>query len=333
MSEFLTVKAVNNILYEFKEGKEETQALSEAYVFLGEHEKSLRVAECSTHLWFHESKLHRANFCRDRLCPLCAWRNSRQYGRELVRTVNALPELRFIFVTLTVPNAVGELLRTLIENMLTALGKLFDCKFWKSFALGYFRAFEVVCEADLTFHPHIHLFVCVTEELYNSLVKDKSAFSVQLLSEWQRAMQNELITDIDIRPVVSLNTSNDKKFIDYKLAVVKVALYCGKPVTCIVMDDFERTVHNVKWLSEAFRGVRLFSDGGILRKRRQELAEKAKEIAVEKVEPPYLTYYRYNPQTTNYKNYGYVLNTRSRSYQRTLFQQVRVVIAPWVRLN
>lgn len=333
MSELLTTKSVNDCLHQFKEDKTEIKLLSEAYDFLGEHERANRVAECSSHLWFHDNKLHRANYCRDRLCSLCAWRNSRRYGRELVNIVNALPEFRFVFITLTVPNTAGELLRALNETMLSALGKLFDCKFWKSFALGYFRAFEVVCKADLTFHPHIHLLVCVTEELYNSLVKDKSAFSVQLLSEWQRAMQNELITDIDIRPVVSLNTSNDKKFIDYKLAVVKVALYCGKPVTCIVMDDFERTVHNVKWLSEAFRGVRLFSDGGILRKRRQELAEKAKEIAVEKVEPPYLTYYRFNPHSTNYEIYGYVLNTRSHSYQRTLFQQARVEIAPWVRLN
>lgn len=333
MSEFLTPKGVNNILYEFKEGKAETQVLSESYAFLGEHERANRVAECSSHLWFHDNKLHRANFCRDRLCPLCAYRLARKRGAELVHTVKALSELRFVFITFTVPNVVGELLHDLVQTTLKATGTLFDSKFWKNFALGYIRALEVTCELDWTFHPHIHLLVCVSEEDYEQLTRDKTSISAQLLSEWRRAMNDDRIMDIDIHPVGLKGTDEDVDVVSYELAVVRVALYCAKPATCVVVDNPERTINNVKWISEALRGVRLFSDGGILRKQRQELAEQRRKNAIEKVEPPYLAYYRYNPQTTNYENYGYVLNTCSRSYQRTLFMQARVVITPWVRLN
>ena len=59
--------------------------LSESYKRLGYEKKAQAVIECGTELeWFkpYDStvphKLYRANFCKDRLCPMCNWRRTKK---------------------------------------------------------------------------------------------------------------------------------------------------------------------------------------------------------------------------------------------------------------
>ncbi|MBR6298642.1 MAG: protein rep, partial [Candidatus Gastranaerophilales bacterium] len=65
-------------------------------------------------------KLAKANFCRLRLCPMCAWRKSLKLFAQVSVITDAIlrdKKARFIFVTLTVRNVKGEELRAKIQEM------------------------------------------------------------------------------------------------------------------------------------------------------------------------------------------------------------------------
>ena len=65
--------------------------LSESFYRLGETKKAERIRECGSYLQFaHDidqygeisltGKLNYANFCRERLCPMCSWRKELMSG-------------------------------------------------------------------------------------------------------------------------------------------------------------------------------------------------------------------------------------------------------------
>ena len=71
----------------FRPKHEKSVELAEVYSRLDLHSRAFRVADCGTFLDFHvteeEKKLHRANFCKDRLCPMCNWRRSMKiFGQD-----------------------------------------------------------------------------------------------------------------------------------------------------------------------------------------------------------------------------------------------------------
>lgn len=74
------------------------------------------LAECGSFLVFDRNeqqrlRLHRANFCKVRLCPMCSWRKSLKLFGQVSKITDVLleknPTTRFIFVTLTVPNCTA----------------------------------------------------------------------------------------------------------------------------------------------------------------------------------------------------------------------------------
>ena len=67
-----------------------------------------------------EKRLHGANFCRNRLCPMCNWRRSlKMYSQvsQITDKILATRKSRFIFVTLTVRNPDGEHLAETLDLM------------------------------------------------------------------------------------------------------------------------------------------------------------------------------------------------------------------------
>ena len=82
--EILSDKDKNGKERPWRDNKLKTLELAESYKRLG-MKKSYRVAECGTYLEYkrffedNSRKLHQANFCKVRLCPMCSWRRSRKY--------------------------------------------------------------------------------------------------------------------------------------------------------------------------------------------------------------------------------------------------------------
>ncbi|MEB7067773.1 protein rep, partial [Mammaliicoccus sciuri] len=79
---------------------------------VGENQMTL-VRECNTFLSFvidkslEKNKLYKANSCKNRFCPVCAWRKARKDALGLslmMQHVQKEHKKEFIFLTLTTPN-------------------------------------------------------------------------------------------------------------------------------------------------------------------------------------------------------------------------------------
>ena len=98
--------------------KQFSEFLSEAFTHLEYKGLATRVNRCADRLWFwecmeskeHPKKLKSGYFCKHRLCVNCQWRKSmRQYHTSKEIALEALrrhPTIKFVFLTLTMPNVV-----------------------------------------------------------------------------------------------------------------------------------------------------------------------------------------------------------------------------------
>ena len=93
----------------WKKRKQQSLLVSGMYEAIGRVLKAYCVKDCGSFLGFiecpdgHEKKLEKANFCRERLCPMCQWRRSIALALQ-VRTVShhvlrENPSFRFLFST------------------------------------------------------------------------------------------------------------------------------------------------------------------------------------------------------------------------------------------
>ena len=109
-------------------------------------------------------KLKQAWFCKSKLCPICNWRRSMKYGVQLGQIIDVArerePKAKFIFLTLTVKNVVGEKLGEELTNLTKSFDRLFRRAKVKKAVIGYLRAIEVTYNAERDdYHPHIHIVV------------------------------------------------------------------------------------------------------------------------------------------------------------------------------
>ena len=96
----------------WQEKKSKSLLVSESYKRLGYDKRSSKIHECGSFLEFKQFadnslKLHLANFCKARLCPMCAWRRSLKiYGQlsQIIEQITKMGKYRFLFLTLTVEN-------------------------------------------------------------------------------------------------------------------------------------------------------------------------------------------------------------------------------------
>ena len=85
--------------------------LSRVYELLSLYRRADRVAQCGSEIEFGilqdgSKKLVKANFCRDRLCPMCNWRRSLKLYSQVSQVMDVLESegYCFLFLTLTLRN-------------------------------------------------------------------------------------------------------------------------------------------------------------------------------------------------------------------------------------
>lgn len=122
----------------WKERKKDNLNLANSYKRLGE-KKYYRVIDCSTFLEFGVTKtsslkLLQANFCKVRLCPMCAWRRSLKIFGQVSKVMDQVEKnynYRYIFLTLTVKNCYSEDLKDTLDLMTKSFNKLSERKAFK----------------------------------------------------------------------------------------------------------------------------------------------------------------------------------------------------------
>lgn len=255
----------------FTPKRKSAELLAQSYVRLGYDAKAERVGECGTELEFRKSedssdnwRLSSANFCRDRLCPMCSWRRSYKIFAQVSQVMDVIADkYAFIFLTLTVPNCEPDRLIETLDNIQKGWSRLIRRKRFKSAVRGSFKALEITRNSDVgTYHPHLH----------NILAVDKNYFSGsdyikrdEWLQMWQKAMQDPTITQVDVRKCRPKEEIKDGTDAVKALgaAVAEVAKYSVKSSDYLIPGEYDLTDEIVFTLGAALHSRRLTAFGGV----------------------------------------------------------------------
>lgn len=275
--------------------KELSLLLADSFNRLGMDSRYLRVSECGSLLEFRRSvdsekySLYRANFCKDRLCPMCSWRRSYKIFAQVSQIMSLIgSKYRFLFLTLTVPNCPPELLSSTIDKMQAAWHRLSVRSRFKKSVCGFYKVLEITRNKKSGYyHPHFHVVLAVSDEYFNmfgSLYISRDEW----LQLWRAAMRDDTITQVDIRTVkdkkaaceVSSGTVSAAMSAavplrelskSYASAVAEIAKYAVKSSDYIFKENQKLTDKIVFELSSALASRRLTAFGGCFKAAWQQL--------------------------------------------------------------
>ena len=261
---------INGRTQPWKQKKVRSLKVADSFRRLSDDKRADRMRSCGSTLGFlrnletGEKRLATADFCRERLCPMCQWRKSlkvfRQVSKVLDRAQEDYKDLVPLFLTLTLKNCSGDVLSATLDTIFKGWNLLWKQRKLERIVQGWFRALEVTYNkrAD-TYHPHIHAIILVDRGYFKGKDYMGTAEWVQL---WRTALGVDYDPICDIRKV-----KNDKA--KYK-SVAEVAKYTLKD-TDLVHNDAALMDKVVHVLGTALKGRRLFAFGGLLKRIAKQL--------------------------------------------------------------
>ena len=234
---------------------------------------SHKVQECGSYLEFYNFekaglKVKTANFCADRLCPLCNWRRSLRMFAKLSKIIQSKQyvetKYKNLFLTLTVKNCSIDELHKSIENIFYSFKKFIQHKAISAAIKGYFRALEITYNPkSQTFHPHLHLILSVPSSYFTSFYYLSQA---KLTYYWQQSLS------VDYTPVVDIRKFKDSK------GIAEASKYVIKSD-----NKFLNSISNeaLRILRLELQNIRLVGFGGVFRKIAAELKLTMNDDVVE----------------------------------------------------
>ena len=257
----------------FRKAKSKTLPIYDRYMKFNT-KKANQILDCGQTLWFNlkehkitlEQKLKLAEMytCKDRFCPFCNWRRELKYKKLIYKHLDSLhaqKSLRYIFLTLTVPNCHIDDLRATIQHMNKSFQRMKETKRFKTSILGYLKVLEYTIEKKRKdyIHPHFHVLLVVDPKYFT----DKRYIpQKEFLSMWRKATRNENITSVDIRIVKPKSKCLDEKNkpLPYASVIAEMCKYPLKDTDISKLSDenFEKLVLQLK-------NIRNINAGGILK--------------------------------------------------------------------
>lgn len=245
----------------FTEKKENSLKLAKVYQYINEFRRSAKVIECGSYLEFRVSsegqKLQHANFCKDRLCPMCNWRRSMKIFSQVSSVMDKMQDYEFVFLTLTVKNCKPEDLPKTIQALYDGWRYLYHKNSeFRSVIKGTFRSLEVTKnEKTDTFHPHLHCILAVLPSYF----KGKGYITQRKWSLlWGKACKLEYIPIVHIQKVKPGGKG-------LKGAVAEASKYAVKGI------DYVNSAKNVRAFLDSLSGRRLCGWTGVFAKIRKDL--------------------------------------------------------------
>jgi plasmid rolling circle replication initiator protein Rep len=262
----------------WRQKKMENERMADAYNWIDENtdcgvywrKKAARLENCATQLYFDiianvqtgeaRKRLKAGNFCRVRLCPMCAWRRARKIQAQMYKICSAVQAeksgSRWLFLTLTVPNCRPDELSATLDAMFAAWHRLRNFPEYKQL-LGWYRALEITHNLrNNSYHPHFHCILCVPASYFSSGYVAHERW----LAMWRQAMGMPEITQVDIRAVRRTQDTNALLH-----ALAEVCKYTVKPAQLLEAGDMEYTAEMVQILDAALDKRRLVAYGGVLK--------------------------------------------------------------------
>ncbi|MGB5637449.1 MAG: protein rep [Waterburya sp.] len=296
--------------------KQQNEILATAFADLGWEKYAERSPLCLNWLeWleciadpYHPRKLSSAHFCKIRMCPCCQKRRSFKAGETMLavaeETLVRQPTLKFLFLTLTVPNISLDKLSETLTHITQSWNRLMNRKKVKRIIKGYHRAIEITHNADRgDYHPHMHIILAVNSRYFKS---EDYINHEDWLKMWQQSTRQPEITQVDIRTIreggkfnlrlesavseackYSLKTFNFKRYRTgsqkgkiinlqhrkmYKQLIQnKAQISYGFPEHIFIRDTREETALAVQGLSNAIHGKKFTHFGGIFKDIKNDL--------------------------------------------------------------
>jgi len=244
---------------------------------LGFEKKAERMEKCGAWLKFAEcrndnyKKLIHANFCKDRMCPMCNWRRSLKLQWQIMQILHKAVErkrMRFVFVTLTVRNVPGSELEDAISKMLKAFKRFMEYKAIDDFCIGYVRNLEVTYNAQRDdYHHHIHILMAMKPSYFDGKNYMRVSRWVGL---WQRAHKLDYTPVVWVYEVKSKSKSRPKEIPVLK-AAAEIGKYSVKDTDYIFKGNQKLQDAVIQVLSAALKGRRLIGFGKLFDELHKEL--------------------------------------------------------------
>ena len=141
---------------------------------IDEYEKAEKLSNCANYIGITEIngilKIVKADFCRERICQVCAWRRQAKFVSQTLPILEVMQkDYRFIFVTLTIKNVKYNKLRNAVDVLMKGYDRFLKRKKIKESFKGVIRSLELTYNAIKDeFHPHLHLLCAVDKDYYNN---------------------------------------------------------------------------------------------------------------------------------------------------------------------
>ena len=229
---------------------------------IGENQMDL-VQDCNTFLSFvadktlEKQKLYKANSCKNRFCPVCAWRKARKDALGLslmMQYIKQQEKKEFIFLTLTTPNVMSDELENEIKRYNNSFRKLIKRKKVGSVIKGYVRKLEITYNKKRDdYNPHFHVLIAVNKSYF----KDTKAYISQKewLNLWRDVTGNPEITQVHVQKV---KQNNNKE-------LYEMAKYSGKDSDYLINQKVFDTFY------KSLKGKQILVYSGLFKEARKKL--------------------------------------------------------------
>lgn len=276
--------------------KKQSELLAVAFALSGDEDlekKVDKVRECGSWIQLELidfgdevlGKISHANFCKVRLCPMCQWRRSAKLQSQMMDVFAYLEPMgyRYILLTLTIPNPVGDQLRDKVDEMHKAWDRLMKRTEIKRAVKGFYRSLEITHNLDAdTYHPHFHAILAVNPSYFQGGLYIKRD---RWLEFWQEAMGDPTITQVDVRTLKTeltpseMSAPNAGELLQARVmkSLLETTKYICKPGQLLDPGDMDMTAERVRIVHQALRARRLIAFGGVFRDARKELGQTSVE--------------------------------------------------------
>lgn len=231
---------------------------------IGENQMDL-VEDCNTFLSFvadktlEKQKLYKANSCKNRFCPVCAWRKARKDALGLslmMQYIKQQENKEFIFLTLTTPNVMSDELENEIKRYNNSFRKLIKRKKVGSVIKGYVRKLEITYNKKRDdYNPHFHVLIAVNKSYFT----DKRYYISQQewLDLWRDVTGISEITQVQVQKIRQNNTKE----------LYEMAKYSGKDSDYLINQKVFDVFYN------SLKGKQVLVYSGLFKEAKKKLKD------------------------------------------------------------
>lgn len=260
------------------EHKADAQKLGNRLIEAGLTKRGWRIKLCSNELKIERCAdcghimIKGAQLCRDRLCPLCAWRLAIKRYAAMQSIMSALYEqykgLAYSLVTLTVRTCAPDKLSDTIAAMQAAWKECTKQRWARRDMIGWARSIE--CTYSHTsgeIHPHYHIIV---------MHVPKDGTPQRLVAEWLDRCDRAGLKAVSAAQHVDTIIDTQKAGESLAGAICETYKYMVKS-----SDTLSMPLHTLRTFAEEIAGFRLISFGGAIKKMAAALQVEDLEKAAE----------------------------------------------------